>query len=433
MESNKDLEPEKKETPKKPRRNLDALSTNSKNITTKTELFDNSKNTNTNFINEKKIEEKIEEKIEPPKKPRRNLDALEVPEKKDVFPEKKVESVRPKRNLSGLDVTEKPFKQEEPIKSDKSKRDLSGLDEELFASEKREHVIDNKSKSKPKRDLSKLEENIIETKLDDERRNEKRNEKKNRNMYKNDYYNQNNQNNQNISYDNTEEKKKEELRLKIDVNNVELFPTLGSNTPVKTPLSNANSKWNIKSELVSSPVPQTPRTPNQSRDSFKVSKNYKKNISSDSLYSPKMEGETVVEILYDSDDNIIEENEISYNDLSDENYNDEDSEDTYARELYRKRYMLLDMIEIIEETYNPSKKEHVEYLTNLQINLANIEDKIDKHEHLERELEKIYGPSYIKYKSLYDIAVENSEAEAARKKSNDPANIKLFLDHLKRP
>jgi hypothetical protein len=246
-------------------------------------------------------------------------------------------------------------------------------------------------------------------------------------MYKNDYYSQN------FSYDNTEEKKKEELKLKIDVNNVELFPTLGSNTPVKTPLSNINSKWNIKSELVSSPIPQTPKTPNQSNSSFKVSKSYKKNISGDSLYSPKVENETVVEILYDSDDNIIEENEISYDNESDENYIDEDSDEAYARELYKKRELLLDMIEIIEETHNPRNKDHVEYLVNLQINLANIEDKIDKHQHLENELEKIYGPSYIKYKSLYDLAVEKSEAEEERKKSNDPANIKKFMDHLKKP
>jgi len=409
MESNKDPESEKKEAPKKPRRNLDALAVNSKNTSTKVELFDNSKNKN--FLNEK-----VEDKIEAPKKPRRNLEALEVSEKKVDL---EIKSDRPKRDLSGLDVTEKP------------KRDLSGLDEELFASNKKENKIDDKLPSKPKRDLSKLEENIIESKIDDEKKNERRNEKKNRNnmnqMYKNDYYNKNS------AYDNIEEKKKEELRLKIDVNNADLFPTLGSNTPVKTPLSNINSKWNIKSELVSSPLPQTPKTPNQSKDSFKVSKNYKKNISSDSLYSPRMEGETVVEILYDSDDNIIEENEISYDNMSDENYNDEDSDNVYARELYKKRELLLDMIEIIEETYNPSKKDHVEYLTNLQINLANIEDKIDKHEHLERELEKIYGPSYIKYKSLYDIAVEKSEAEEAYKKSNDPANIKKFMDHLKKP
>jgi hypothetical protein len=422
MESNKDLDPEKKEAPKKPRRNLDALgSDNSKNKTTKVELYDNSKNTD--FLNEK-----IEEKIEAPKKPRRNLDALEVSEKTNTKVDLEIKSDRPKRNLSNLDVIDKSFKkQEDIIKSEKPKRDLSGLDEELssISFEKKNNEKKNES-NKPKRDLSKLEENIIETKIDDERRNEKRNEKKNRiNMYKNT--------NQNFSYDNTEEKKKEELRLKIDVNNTELFPTLGSNTPVKTPLSNANSKWNIKSELVSSPIPQTPKTPNQSNSSFKVSKNYKKNISSDSLYSPKMEGETVVEVLYDSDDNIIEENEISYDNESDENYNDEDSYDLYARELYKKRELLLDMIEIIEETYNPSKKDHVEYLTNLQINLANIEDKIDKHQHLENELEKIYGPSYIKYKSLYDLAVEKNEAEEEYKKSNDPANIKKFMDHLKKP
>jgi uncharacterized membrane protein YgaE (UPF0421/DUF939 family) len=119
----------------------------------------------------------------------------------------------------------------------------------------------------------------------------------------------------------------------------------------------------------------------------------------------------------DSDDNIIEENEL-YDNYSDENnyLNDEDSYDIYAQELYQKKDLLIEMIEFIENTHFKSNKQHIEYLEKLKCSLANLESDIDRHNHLERELEKIYGPSHIKYKSLYDLAVEKRELEEQKLK-----------------
>ena len=409
------------EAPKKPRRNLEALSSNV-TVTPKIELYKNDNNSDyVNIGGEGKKEEKNQENI--PKKPKRNFDALEVSEK----PKRNIDTVevstKPKRNFDALEVSEKPKRNFDVLEVSEKNRDISGLDAEIY----------NMSESlptsnKPRRDLSRLEEDINETKQKEQIRKERYEKKKERyqNRDENRYY----------SHDNIEEKKLESLKLNINVNDAELFPSLTPTPTINTPtLLKSNSKWNIKSELVSSPInlnsPYTPKsTPTPVRESFKVSKNYHKNISSEQLDSP-FENELYIEELYDSDGNIIEEIEVGYSN-TDENfeYEENDSDEIYIRELYREKDVLEDLIEFIEETHNPRNKDHVEYLRNLQCNLANTDEKIDKHIHLERELEAIYGPSYIKYKSLFDIECEKRELEEEKIKSNNPANIKKFFDML---
>jgi len=412
------------EAPKKPRRNLEALSSNV-TVTSKIELYNNDNNSDyINFGSDgKKEEKKIENQENVPKKPKRNFDALEISEKPIKNFNTVEVSTKPKRNFDALEISTKPKRNLDALEVSEKNRDVSGLDSEIY----------NMSEflptsNKPKRDLSRLEEDINETKQKEQLRKERYEKKKER-------Y-QNRDNNQYYSHDNIEEKKLESLKLNINVNDTELFPSLTPTPTINTPtLLKSNSKWNIKSELVSSPInlnsPYTPKsTPTPVRESFKVSKNYHKNISSEQLDSP-FENELYIEELYDSDGNIIEEIEVGYSN-ADENfeYDNDDSDDIYIRELYREKNILEDLIEFIEETHNPRNNEHVEYLRNLQCNLANTDEKIDKHIHLERELEAIYGPSYIKYKSLFDIECEKALEEEERRKSNDPANIKKFYDML---
>jgi hypothetical protein len=413
MESNQ-------EASKKPRRNLEALSSNTI-VTPKIELYKNVNNSE--YINterEQKKEEQKKEKENIPKKPKRNFDALEVSEKPKINFNTVEVSTKPKRNFDALEVSEKPKKNYD---RNLESLDISGLDEEIYNLER-----SLPTNNKPRRDLSKLEEDINDTKQKEQIRKERYEKKKERYQNRND--------NEYNSYDNIEQKKQENLKLNININDSELFPSLALSPTISTPtLLKNNSKWNIKSELVSSPInlnsPFTPKsTPTPVRESFKISKNYHKNISSEQLNSP-FENELYIEELYDSDGNIVEEIEVGYNN-TDEYLDDaeNDSNEIYIRELYRDKDILEDLIEFVEETYDPRKKEHVDYLTNLQFNLANIDDKIDKHIHLERELEAIYGPSYIKYKSLYDIACEKREEEEQKIKSNDPVNIKKFYDML---
>jgi hypothetical protein len=382
---------EKSEPSKKPRRNLDALSSNKIGNSYEKKKIETYKNENSsNYINEI---EKEKENI--PKKSKRNFDALEIEPKIEKKNDKKIEE-----NKIEL------------------KSDISGLEEEILK-------LGKKESNKPKRDLSKLEEDVNITKQKEKDYEQNKKEKKEKYNQRN-YYKQ-------YQTDNTEEIKKEELRLNLDIKDDLLFPSLSSSPSVaKTPIPLKNiSKWNLKSELVSSPINlQTPKTPIP-KDSFKVSKNYQKNISSQSLNSPYPNSEMYVEELYDSDGNLIEENEI-INDGSydDEYYDDEDDCEKEVRDMYKEKDLLEDMIDFIEYTHSARNKEHVNYLYKLKCNLADIDDKIQKHQYLERELEAIYGPSYIKYKSLYDIEVERREKEEETKDLNNPEKVKRFLNEL---
>jgi len=414
---------EKKETPKKPRRNLDALVSSNKENKIENKVSNKVYQNSSLNKDEEKGQIKEKENIEIiPKKPRRNLDALEVSEK-------------PKNNMSRKDQQ----------KLDENKNDLSGLDLEI-------HNMDMQMRSdingfintketyvdvehRPRRDLSRLEADVNETKQKEQLRLEKKEKRERKELGKGDRNNKYYQ--QGYEADNIEEKKREEEKLKIDINNSEAFPSL-SPTVAKTPISFNKSKWNIKSELVSSPIGlnspvQTP-TP-RAKESFKLSKSYQKNISSTSLNSPsKYEdiGEEFVEEYYDSDGNIVEEVVMNNDYDTEDNYHDnEDSYDVYVREMYKEKNMLEDMIELIEHTYDKRNKEHVNYLNQLHCSYAEVEDKIHRHESNENELEKIYGPAYIKYKSLYDEAVEKREREEQKEKENQ--NMKEFLEIINKP
>ena len=101
--------------------------------------------------------------------------------------------------------------------------------------------------------------------------------------------------------------------------------------------------------------------------------------------------------------------------------------------MYKEKDLLEDMIDFIEYTHSSRNIDHVNYLNKLKCNLAEIDDKIQKYEYLERELEAIYGPSYIKYKSLYDIEVEKREKEEEKKDLYNPEKVKKFLNELHKP
>jgi hypothetical protein len=358
---------EKSEPSKKPRRNLDALSSNNNGNShekKKIEIYKNeTTSNNSNYINEN-----IKDKENIPKKPKRNFDALEVEPKYEKRNDKKVENE----------------------KMVESTNDISGLEEELFK-------LGKKELNKPKRDLSKFEKDVNETKQKEKEYEQHKKEKKEKYNHRNTY--------KQYQTDNTEEIKKEELRLNLNIKDDILFPSLSPSPSVaKTPVALKNiSKWNLKSELVSSPInlkSQSP-LPNTPKESFKVSKNYQKNISNQSLNSPYPDSEMYIEELYDSDGNIIDEYEIINNGQhDDEYYDDEDECEKDVRDMYKEKDLLEDMIDFIEYTHSTRNKEHVNYLYKLKCNLAEIDDKIQKHEYLERELEAIYGPSYIKYKSL---------------------------------
>jgi hypothetical protein len=404
------------ESPKKSRRNLEALSSNV-TVTTKIEIFENKNNSE--YVNIKKEENK--ENIL--KKPKRNLDALETSDKKDFFKKDEKDDKKLKESKESKEV---------PIQKN---RDISGLDEEIYNLQKSVSKEQEKV-TRPRRDLSKLEEDVNETKQRDRDREEKRKEKRGGDWgdeKKQDRYPKYNR--QNECHDNIEEKRIENLKLNININDTELFPSLTPTPVINTPtLLRNNSKWSLKSELVSSPInlnsPYTPKgTPTPVRESFKVSKNYQKNISSEQLDSP-YNNDMYVEEFYDSDGNIIEEVEIENNYSDDNYYEDDDSYDVHVRELYKQKYLLEDMIEFIEHTHDSRNKQHVEYLENLKCNYVDIDDKIQKHEYLERELETIYGPSYIKYKSLYDYATEKRLEEEENDRLKNPNNFKKFLEML---
>ena len=390
---------EKSEPSKKPRRNLDALSSNNNGNShekKKIEIYKNeTTSNNSNYINEN-----IKDKENIPKKPKRNFDALEVEPKYEKRNDKKVENE----------------------KMVESTNDISGLEEELFK-------LGKKELNKPKRDLSKFEKDVNETKQKEKEYEQHKKEKKEKYNHRNTY--------KQYQTDNTEEIKKEELRLNLNIKDDILFPSLSPSPSVaKTPVALKNiSKWNLKSELVSSPInlkSQSP-LPNTPKESFKVSKNYQKNISNQSLNSPYPDSEMYIEELYDSDGNIIDEYEIINNGQhDDEYYDDEDECEKDVRDMYKEKDLLEDMIDFIEYTHSTRNKEHVNYLYKLKCNLAEIDDKIQKHEYLERELEAIYGPSYIKYKSLYDIEVEKREKEEEKKDLNNPEKVKRFLNELHR-
>jgi hypothetical protein len=390
---------EKSEPSKKPRRNLDALSSNNNGNSHEKKKIEIYKNETTS-INSNYINENIKDKENIPKKPKRNFDALEVEPKYEKRNDKKVENE----------------------KMVESTNDISGLEEELFK-------LGKKELNKPKRDLSKFEKDVNETKQKEKEYEQHKKEKKEKYNHRNNY--------KQYQTDNTEEIKKEELRLNLNIKDDILFPSLSPSPSVaKTPVALKNiSKWNLKSELVSSPInlkSQSP-LPNTPKELFKVSKNYQKNISNQSLNSPYPDSEIYIEELYDSDGNIIDEYEIINNGQhDDEYYDDEDECEKDVRDMYKEKDLLEDMIDFIEYTHSTRNKEHVNYLYKLKCNLAEIDDKIQKHEYLERELEAIYGPSYIKYKSLYDIEVEKREKEEEKKDLNNPEKVKRFLNELHR-
>jgi hypothetical protein len=272
------------------------------------------------------------------------------------------------------------------------------------------------------RNLDKLGEDIMSDIKEKEIKTAARNNKESSNR---SYQNKYDYRSSTRIYNKPIEKKEEVIINTLDT---ELFPSLGGLGSLDNTVKKAKlSVWNITNHNITTvkPVlePELKTTVNSQTNSTKIITN----ITNHVINSNRSEDD-----LYDSDVEYMEDlnngNENTYIDAED----DEDYDEVYIREMYEKKNELINNIEFVKRTYDSRNNFHLKFLCQLEYELVDIEDKIYRNECLENELEKIYGPKHIPYKSLYDEEVEKREEEERRIKSEKSINpFLLELNKLK--
>lgn len=352
---------------------------------------------------------------------------------------------KPRRNLAALETGDEPknhHRQDSSNETNKNvshKRNLNILEDEYINTDNTQAIrkssrLSNLEKNnesnislntqpvtrRAPRNLDKLEEDIVFSIKEKEAKMAQKNEN-----FSNDRRRGNRYDNRSSDrvYNRPIEEKKEETKINILDN--ELFPTLqGAGTDnliKKTKLS----VWNITNHNITTVKPKLEVDKTQSlndkqklpipvqNSDFKVN-NY---VSND-------------DDSYDSDEYMEEIRETN----CDDNYINDDSYDSDEQlyDLIDKENELTNNLEFVKRTHDPRNNFHLKYISQLERELATTEDEIHRHKCLENDLEKIYGPKHIPYKSLYDLEVEKRQAEEEKIKSEKSINkFLLDLDKLK--
>ena len=376
-----------------------------------------------------------QDNMQPVKKSRRNLAALETGDEKrnpQEISSVSTENVKKFSQKRNLNIFDEPSEYINTNINESTVRKSSRLSENISKDlpSKGEMTTDlPKVSRRAPRNLDKLEEDVVFSIKEKETKMALRNEKifndkgapRGQNNTRGGY------NRYDTRYDRVYNKPIEEKKEEANINvlDTELFPTLQgaeNNNPIKT---SKLSVWNMTNHNITTvkpklePVPQVIdknklATPLKNTD-FKLNNN---NASYDDDDS------------YDSDEYMEEIKENKYdNDI----YNDEDDDDLeYISDLMEKEIELTNNIEFVERTHDPRNNFHLKFLHQLERELVTVEDDIYRHKCLENELEKIYGPKHIPYKSLYDEEVERREEEEKRIKSDKSVNpFLLQLNKLK--
>jgi len=214
-----------------------------------------------------------------------------------------------------------------------------------------------------------------------------------------------------------EESKKEleEKPVKVNTEDTQLFPTLNINNIAAPKKLSAWSTFKV--DTLVERIAQTEKDA-ETQKQLNIKMNLvNSNTNKDST------NEHVRNVYIDSDG---EEYYSDDDDEDDEEIYDEtemDSVDIYMREKYIKRDELYNNIRFVKSRFNKYNLDHINFLRRLQMEYANIDDEIYRHEEDENALEKEYGTgSY----SLYE--------EAKRKREEDEEKLKepqKILDFLK--
>jgi hypothetical protein len=214
----------------------------------------------------------------------------------------------------------------------------------------------------------------------------------------------------------------------VDVSNSTLFPTLGQTQANDT---KKISVWNIFNPSLMS---KNDNFQNDTSNTQGASLNNKPQ-NNNSNVEKQVINKTNKQLIQVSnkDINFMDDDEVSIESYEDYEYEDEyedeeDSEITYMREKWEKREQLLDDIDFVKMNYKKSNKMHVMFLHQLESELADIEDEIDRYEFLENELVQIYGPSYNDPYYVTDEIANKRKAE--EEKINEKTKMQDFLKML---
>lgn len=334
---------------------------------------------------------------------------------------------RPRRNLDALNTTS----EEKPISNVRSplraRRNIENLQEPEYVNA----VISQESrqsfrepslevpKSNRARNLDGLEEEIhFDIKKREERREKRESYGGNDNRRRNRHV-----------FVPPEEVKKVEQKT-VDILDEQLFPSLGMEN--KAAPKEKVSVWNIINHNITTVKPDLNNTTKVEKPNKSININKKFNNDTNQTYTYfDHNGDEIFEEVYE--DPLVEEEDDE--DICDPDKSDLDN----MYNLYKQKYELEKNIEFVCNTYDKSKLLHVNFLHQLEQKLNSISDEIYRFESLENELETIYGPSirvgsHIKYKSLYDEAVEAMDKKEQEEKFNRELNeflIKMMKESSK--
>lgn len=210
-------------------------------------------------------------------------------------------------------------------------------------------------------------------------------------------------------------KEPEEKSVKINTEDTQLFPTLNINNIAAPKKLSAWSTFKVDN-LVEKIAQTEKDAETQKQLNIKMnltSSNTNKDSANECVRNTYVDSDG--EEYYSDDDE--EDDEERYDDI------EMDSVDIYMREKYIKRDELYNNIRYVKSKFNKYNVDHINFLRRLQIEYANIDDEIYRHEEDENTLEREYGTgSY----SLFE--------EAKRKREEDEEKLKepqKILDFLK--
>ena len=195
----------------------------------------------------------------------------------------------------------------------------------------------------------------------------------------------------------------------INTNDSELFPTLGS---VSTEAKKV-SVWNVFNPTL-----------------MMVAQNKPVSVATKTIPKTTVEKPVVKSSNLEYSETEHSDDEYAEDEYYDEDYEEmeEDSEVVYWREMYQKRDQLIDDIRFVKRNMDRYNGQHVRFLRQLQQEIANVEDEIYRNECLNNDLEKIYGPSYFNYPSLYDEMKEKRDREY--RENNSRQSTEEFLKSI---
>ena len=365
----------------------------------------------------------------PVKKSRRNLEALEISDEKKKSletPSVSTENVKKsskKRNLNFFEESSKPTEPTEPTEyintyiNESTVRKSSRLSENTS----KENITTNlpQVSRRAPRNLDKLEEDVVFSIKEKETKMALRNEK----IFNEKGAPRGGYNRYDTRYERVYNKPIEEKKPETNINmlDTKLFPTLQgveNNNSIKTAKL---SVWNMTNHNITTIKPKLDTAP-QVGDKNKLGAPIKSidfKPTNNSSYNDEDD------YSYESDEYMEEIKETKY---EDDTYNDDDADEIqYINDLMEKEIELTNNLEFVKRTHDRRNNFHLKFLHQLEVELVRVEDEIYRHRCLENELEKIYGPKHIPYKSLYDIDVEKREEEERKLQSDKNVN-KFLLD-----